>query len=169
MKAALISLCARANLILLGLSALIIFVMAVLICTGIVTRYFLAYPLVWIDELVSSTLPLITLLTASALLESAEHVSIDYLAKRASPGIRRLLIALYWGACFAVSAAITYSGLLAVRFLYNHQIRSPSLLGLPDWILQLSLPVGGAFMILSSVCGAMRGALQDSWENSSHA
>lgn len=168
MKSALLSFCSYVNRILLGLSALLIFVTAVLICAGIVTRYFFAYPLVWIDELVSSTLPLMTLLTASALLERAEHVSIDYLAKRSSPGIQRILVALYWGACFAVSASITYSGFLAVQFLYSHQIRSPSLLGLPDWILQSSLPVGGAFMMLSVVCGALRGALRDSWENESH-
>lgn len=147
------SVSAVVNDILLRFSAFIILMMAALVFLGVASRNLAGYPLVWIDELISSMLPLVTLLISSALIDSRQHVAIEFLPKKATGATRTLLEAAFWVGCLVVSMAITYSGHSAVLYLYEHSIRSPSLLGIPDWVLQLSIPVGGAFMTFSSVVG----------------
>lgn len=149
-----VSTTSRINTVLLSVSALLIFLIAVLICIGVMSRYVFAQPIVWIDELISSTIPLITLLIASYLIQTGEHVAIEYLPQQMTGTPKAILRWLYWTSCLLVSLAITWSGISATWFLYVNEIRSPSLLGVPDWIFQSSIPIGGVFMTLSSIAGA---------------
>ena len=133
------------------LSAGIVILMALLVFTGVVARYLFAHPLVWIDELISASIPLVSLLVASWLIEQGGHVRIELLQRRISGKTAVAGALLIWLCCFMTSVLILVSGVQAVSFLYEYGIRSPSLLGLPDWILNLSIPTGGALMTLSSI------------------
>ena len=151
----LISVSTVVNRALLHLSAAIILLMAVLIFAAVVSRNVFSVPIVWVDELISGALPLITLLVGSSLIASRDHVAIDYLPKRATGWRSDILEVLFWASCIAVSGALTYSGISSVKYLFEKGIRSPSLLGLPDWIMQTSIPIGSVLMLFSSIVGAI--------------
>jgi TRAP-type C4-dicarboxylate transport system permease small subunit len=130
-------------------SALLIVVMAILIVSGVFSRYLLALPIVWIDELISTFIPLLSMLVTSYLIERKGHVSVDLLVNRMAAKRARLCVLFSVLCGLVVSVSILVSGWQSVVFLYEYQIRSPSLLGIPDWVSQLSLPLGGVLMSLS--------------------
>lgn len=132
-------------------SGLIVILLAALVFTGIGLRYGFGIILAGIDEVIAAIIPLLVMVAMSQLLSNKQHIAIDILSSRLrglphffARGIRSL-------SELVVSFVLFVSGTSMVLFAYRYDIRSPSELGTPDWLLQISMPLGGLLMLLAWV------------------
>jgi TRAP-type C4-dicarboxylate transport system permease small subunit len=89
--------------------------MTLVLFAQIVFRYFFQMPLVWSEEMALVLMLWITFLGAALLLESKEHISIDFLVERMSPSLQRALAVVAALLMLVFNIALTYGAFLVVE------------------------------------------------------
>lgn len=89
--------------------------MTLVLFAQIVFRYFFEMPLVWSEEMALVLMLWITFLGAALLLESKEHISIDFLVEMMSPGAQRLMAIVATVLLLIFNVALTYGAFLVVE------------------------------------------------------
>ncbi len=74
-----------------AVAALLVLVEVAVLSAGVFTRYVLANPLVWSDELATLVLVWLAMLGAVVAYRRGEHISLSVLVRRAPPRVRRVL------------------------------------------------------------------------------
>ncbi len=151
------------------LDAVVILLMATLVVDilwQVFSRYALASPSSWTEELATFLLIWLGLLGAAVGLREHAHLGIDYLTTKLQPGRRRATELFAFASTAAFCAVVlTYGGLtLVLRTLALDQT-SPAL-GVPMGYVYLALPIGGLFLTWYSAQSlvarlAPRGAAED--------
>ena len=144
------------NAYLATFSGYIIIIMVCLIFSGITLRYFFDTIFVWIDEIISSSIPLLVMVSISSLITQNKHISVDIMSASLSGLPRKIVDVLGSLSELLVAVLIFLSGISMVFFSLRYNIQSPSELGVHDWVYQLSLPLGGVFMMLACVSKVIR-------------
>lgn len=133
--------------------ALIVLTEICILFAGVVARYLLHAPIVWVDELASILFLWLTVLGSVVALRRGQHMRMTALVSRASPGVRAYLDVL------AMACAMSFLLLVimpAVLFAQHEvAILSPALQIANAW-RAAALPVGIALMILSSALQLLR-------------
>ncbi len=128
-----------------------------LVLLGILARYVFSHPLVWIDEIISTLIPLMVMLTMSTLICNNQHISIDLLVDKTAGAARQILELVRQLSHFLVAATLFFSGLSMVCFSFQYGLQSPGELTVPDWLWQLSIPLGGLLMLTTCLITPGRG------------
>jgi len=89
--------------------------MTAVLLAQIVCRYFFQMPLVWSEEMALVLMLWITFLGAALLLESREHISIDFLVHLMPDAPRRLIERLAALLMLAFNSGLTYGAYLVVQ------------------------------------------------------
>ena len=146
----------KLNTHLATLSGYILLSMTLLIFFGITWRYCFNRVFTWMDEIISASIPLLVMLSISSLIINNRHISVDIFSSRLSSRVQTMRDVLHSLSELLVAALIFISGASMVAFSLLYDIQSPSELGIPDWIFQLSLPLGGFFMVITCITKLLR-------------
>lgn len=134
-----------------GLGATLFVLVAFAIVYEVISRYLLGSPSIWVEELSLLAQVWATYLGASFVLKEGGLLKIELVAERfgnlgklISAWIGLLVIAL-------VSAIVIILGIESLLESLTHSRASASLLVLPSWVVELSLPVGFSLLLLQSL------------------
>jgi TRAP-type C4-dicarboxylate transport system permease small subunit len=129
----------------------------ILVLISVVVNYFglMQGSLSWIEQLAGYIFIWLVFLGSAVALEERKHITVDLVEKRlpvAAVGYYRALIQLV---ILAVLVVLTWQGVDIVLQLRDEQAGS---IGIPISLVYLSIPIGGAVMILRTL-GAIVAAL----------
>jgi TRAP-type C4-dicarboxylate transport system permease small subunit len=126
---------------------------SVIIFFQVVFRFFIKIPLPWSEELSRYLMIWIGMLGASIALQEGRHIGVDILIERTRGRIRQVLrIAAMLGVLWFLGLVIREGVSLAWA---NHAQLSPAMM-IPMLLPYAAIPVGGAFMLIQSVCGLLQ-------------
>ena len=137
------------DMILLGLfyfAMFLVFVMVVIICSEVVSRYFFNRPSIWVVDITGYILLYITFLGAAWLAREKGHVMIEVLTSRLSSETQRLLtiVTNTIGAIFCFFFAI-WTGLEFWKKLIAGTLVI-ELFEVPEWTILIIIPIGSLLL-----------------------
>ncbi len=125
------------------------FVMVLLTCWQVVTRYVLKNPSSWSEELVSYLFAWMSLLGASLVVGERGHMNIPILVERMGPGGRKVFAVLAEVvACLFAAVILVYGGIQITSLAMGQMTSS---LGVPIGIFYIVLPLSGVLNILYTI------------------
>lgn len=122
-------------------------------------RYVLNQPQTWVDDLVGFLLVAIVLFGAADVMRRGEHIGVDLLTSNLGPLGKR--IAAIWALLAVVITAVFFviEGWATVAFSKMLGIMSYGHFEVPIYIVQLTVPIGGALFGLAALMGLLRIAI----------
>lgn len=146
---------------LLALAAALMFVLAgVMLTYEVVARYFFTAPTIWAAELSQLCLIWGTLIAMPWCLRERRHIQITAVTALLSPGAKRLASAAAMFAVAVFSVIVLWKGFEIFWDSFERGRTTGSLLNLPIWIAELSVPFGFALLLAQSMIETWR-ALHD--------
>jgi TRAP-type C4-dicarboxylate transport system permease small subunit len=131
--------------ILKAFGILLIVVMLGVVCLGIVTRYFVQYPLPWTDEAARFLLVWASFLGAAIGVREGLHFEVDLLVRILAPALQRGTRLVAQVAVLTLGGTLLYTGLVALRSASTQT--SPGL-QISMTIPYSIVPVSGGLMVL---------------------
>jgi C4-dicarboxylate transporter DctQ subunit len=149
MRDAITAACGRFSRILGGVGIVLVGLLAFPVAYDAVAR-FLGHPTIWVFETTLYALIAAGFLTNGLALSTGSHFRITLLSQL-FPGARRWLdrVAMFVTLVFAI--AFTYASAQFVVYSFQFDIRSNTLLSIPQFLPQLALPVGGIALALQAL------------------
>jgi len=127
---------------------------AALICLtagGVVMRYFVGAPLIWLEEVQMILIVWLVMFGGSAAFREHAHVAIDVLVDRLPPGLRRRLNVVIALVVLAVLGVLVWIGIAFAGFHFRSQ-HVTSVLHIPYGVVYLAVPIGALLMMFSYIC-----------------
>ncbi len=132
--------------------AAVLFVLAgCMLSFEVVARYFFSMPTRWAAELSQLCLIWGSLLGMSWLLAEQRHIRVDAVAALLPQTVRRVLDVLAMAVIALFSVIVAVWGFDIFLDSFSRGRTTGSLLNLPSWIAELSVPVGFALLFLQSL------------------
>ena len=122
----------------------LILVEAVILFSGVISRYVFHNPIGWTDELASVLFLWIGMLGAAIAFLRGEHMRLTFVLERMKPEARA------WTETFALAVSLVFLVALvgpAVRFTQNEAIITTPALGISNSLRVAAIPIGFALMI----------------------
>ena len=136
----------------LAWAAALMFVLAgVMLTYEVVARYFFTAPTIWAAELSQLCLIWGTLTAMPWCLRERRHIQITAVTALLSPGGRRLASAAAMLAVAVFSMIVLWKGFEIFWDSFERGRTTGSLLNLPIWIAELSVPVGFLLLFAQSL------------------
>ena len=107
----------------------------------VVIRYVFNYPLIWAEEAVRFAFVWLVFMSAYAALKRGEVIAMDYIIKRMPRTVATAMTLIARLAMIFFLSVALYSGYDMTMFVFQRGTPSPAM-GLPVWVVYLSLPVG---------------------------
>jgi TRAP-type C4-dicarboxylate transport system permease small subunit len=123
--------------------ALLLSILVLMIFVQVITRYVLAFPLTWSEEVVSFSFVWLCFLGAAVALKYRGHIIVSFLVDPFPAPVKKVIAALTGLAVVAFAALVAVAG-YNMMVLTHAQI-SPAL-GAPMSFVYASLPVSSALM-----------------------
>lgn len=144
----------------IAISAIGVIVSLVLVAFSVMMRYLVNQPQVWVDDAVGFLLVAIVMLAAAQVLRRGEHIGVDMITERLSPGAARW--AHIWSALSsgAVAVALVFYGFRTAMQSREFGVVTEGQLEWPVWWLMMLLPLGGVLLTLVSIESLWRLALK---------
>lgn len=140
--------------------AAILFVAAgVMLTYEVVARYFFTKPTIWAAELSQICLIWGSLIAMAWALSARRHIAVDAVVALLSPAARRWTEALAMLVVAWLSAMVVWKGGDIFWDSFVRGRTTGSMLDLPTWLTELSVPFGFAMLFLQAVVETVR-ALQ---------
>ncbi|MEM8729716.1 MAG: TRAP transporter small permease [Pseudomonadota bacterium] len=117
----------------------------------VVARYFFVKPTIWAAELSQLCLIWGCLLSLGWVLNMRRHITVNAITGLLPPVPQRLCVALSLLILIVFSAIVTYWGWEIFRDSWDRGRTTGSLLNLPSWVAELSVPVGFALLTAQAV------------------
>ncbi len=137
--------------ILSGAVAVVLVIVALMVCWSVFARYVLKTGTYWIEEFSVTGMMWIGLLGAAACVWPGTHMSLELVVKRL-PGKARKAVEVFVDLVVAAFALFLFTqGLVMTEAFMTSRMTS---LPLPIGVTYLALPVAGAFMILFALARA---------------
>lgn len=138
------------------ISTVLIIVMLAIVAYAITQRYIFDTPLLWGDELNGYLLVATIMLGAAEALRRGDHIAIDLVSARLSPGLARAQIAL---ANLSIMAFATIVGLSiwdSISFARSFGSYSVGYIEIETWIPQVPVVIGMVLVFLTAALGLYR-------------
>lgn len=117
----------------------------------VIARYFFTAPTIWAAELSQLCLIWGTLLTMAWCLRERQHIRVDAVLVLLPMSARRVLEVITLFVILVLSIAVTYYGWDIFHDSFVRGRTTGSMLDLPIWISEASIPFGFAVMAIQSV------------------
>ncbi|WP_375568905.1 TRAP transporter small permease [Seohaeicola saemankumensis] len=136
-----------------ALSALTILWIFAQICIAVVFRYLLDQPLQWSDEMIGYLLVAAVMLGAAEALRRGDHIAIDLMITRLSPGAVRLQKGFAHLCVMAFATVIGVSIWDAISFAHAFGSYSVGYIEIQTWIPQVPVLAGSVLLGLMAGLG----------------
>lgn len=146
---------ARVARALAGLSALLLFAIGAMLTYEVTARYFFNAPTIWAEELSRLFLIWAVFIASAALLASGDHIRVTVLVDRAPRIMRRVFSVFALVFVAAICGLVAWNGLPTALDSFERGRTTGSMLDLPQWISQASVPVGFALLALQAALLAL--------------
>lgn len=134
-----------------GVAAVLFVLSGIMLSYEVIARYFFSSPTIWAAELSQLCLIWGSLLGMSWLLNQQRHIRVDAVAALLPARIRHALDVLAMLIVAIFSAMVAIWGFDIFFDSFERGRTTGSLLNLPAWIAELSVPVGFAMLFLQSL------------------
>jgi len=138
----------RLNSLLAGIAAALFVATGGMITYEVVARYFFTKPTIWAAELSQLCLIWGTVLALSWALEKRRHIAVDAIFNLLPLLARRITEMVAMGIIAVFSAVATVEGWKIFFDSFERGRTTGSLLDLPAWVAELSIPVGFAVLFV---------------------
>jgi C4-dicarboxylate transporter, DctQ subunit len=152
-----------------------VILMAVIITTDVILRYFFGKPLLFADDISVYSMMFITFVGCALTLKMKRHIMVDLFYTMVPRKVQLWLdVATTFVGCFVIWILTWYS-IVWVQYTYKSDYTSPGILQTPMWIPGLVIPIGFFFFGLQyivecvKVVRALHGQENNSKEGASHA
>ncbi len=152
-------LCERICRVLGWIGIVLVSLLAFPIAYDAVARFF-GHPTTWVFELSMYALIAAAFLANGIALSSGAHFRITFLAQIA-PAWKPWLDRCALGITFLFAVAFVYSSARFVLYSIQFDIRSNTLLSIPQFLPQLALPIGGLALGMQAFAQLLRGRFPD--------
>jgi TRAP-type C4-dicarboxylate transport system permease small subunit len=132
----------------------------------VAARYFFTAPTVWAAELSQLCLVWGCLLAMPWALGAGRHIAVDAVAQQLPWGVRRVVETLAMLVVVAVSGVVTVYGAWIFWDSWERGRTTGSILNLPAWVMELSIPLGFGLLCLQAIVQAGR-AWRGDWPGAS--
>ena len=140
------------------ISAILFVAAGVMLTYEVVARYFFTKPTIWAAELSQMCLIWGSLIAMAWALRQRRHIAVDAVVNLLSPGTRRWTDTIAMVAVASLSAMVVWKGGDIFWDSFERGRTTGSMLDLPTWINELSVPFGFAFLLVQSILEAVRSA-----------
>ncbi|MBO9398501.1 TRAP transporter small permease [Shimia sp. R9_2] len=117
----------------------------------VIARYFFIKPTIWAAELSQLCLIWGCLLSLGWVLSIRRHITVNAITALLPPTAQRLCVALSLVVLILFSACVAYWGWDIFHDSWERGRTTGSLLNLPSWIAELSVPVGFGLLTAQAV------------------
>lgn len=124
----------------------------------VVARYFFIAPTVWAAEVSQLCLIWGSLIAMAWALRARRHIAVDAVVALLPAGARRVTDTGAMLAVAAFSAVVFWHGFAIFHDSFVRGRTTGSMLDLPSWVMELSVPVGFAFLFVQALIEAVRAA-----------
>lgn len=142
-----------------AVSMLLIMILALPITYDATMRAF-GHPTIWVFEITMYLLIAAGFLANPVATKSGAHFRVTVLHK-VFPGWRRVLNLFAHGVTMIFALILVGGGIYFCWYSWSNHIRSATLLGIPLWIPQLALPLGGFGLFLQTFALVLSGEEPD--------
>lgn len=132
------------------------FVIGLMLGYEVVARYFFNAPTIWAEELARLFMVWAVFAGSSSLIRSNEHIRVTVLTDRFGPGMRKALDLVSLLFILAMAAFVAWYGTPIALDSLERGRTTGSMLDIPSWWMQASVPVGFALMALQCCIRALR-------------
>ncbi|NYT61687.1 TRAP transporter small permease [Alcaligenaceae bacterium] len=138
--------------VLMGIAALMMFLIMLLVVVDVMLRYFFNSPLAWSYELISLYLMVgLFFFSLSDALRCNAHVSVDLLQYKMSARVRHGVEMVGYFFASVVFAGILYMSIERTYISYiGHDVIAGSI-AWPTWLSNIAVPVGSGVMLLRMI------------------
>lgn len=130
--------------------ALALAVMTVISFANIISRNFANMSLSFTEEITINLFVLITFVGTAVGVRRYAHLSFTLLFDKGGQGMKKIIIAFATLAGILLFGVLFWYGLQMVLFQMNIGQKTPSL-GMPQWILSMSLPIGAMLCVIRTI------------------
>ncbi len=128
------------------LAAVLLIFITLSITTGVVTRYLLNAPIIWILEISEYSLLFITFLGAAWVLRREQHVKMDMVLNRLGPRSQALLNSITSMLSAFVCLVVVWYSIQATWNYFELGYYTPTILRVPQGPIVIIIPIG-TFML----------------------
>jgi len=139
-----------------AVSTALILVIFVQIVVAVTRRYVFDRPLQWNDEMIGYLLVTLVMLGAAEALRRGDHISIDLLSSRLTPGMARLQRAFAHLSVMAFAVVVGLSIWDSIAFARSFGSYSIGYIEIETWIPQVPVVIGMVLLFLISALGLYR-------------
>jgi len=132
-------------------------VLSIDLLLGVFSRYVLVKTFTWYDEIARGCFVWLTMLGAAVGVKRQAHFRLHIIVDRLTPQLRQSAVILLPLVVIIFAGVLIYQGLV---FLELGKFQQTPVMGLPKTWIYVSIPIGGALMILYSLRPLWR-ALRD--------
>ena len=132
-------------------------VLSIDLLLGVFSRYVLVKTFTWYDEIARGCFVWLTMLGAAVGVKRQAHFRLHIIVDRLTPQLRQSAVILLPLVVIIFAGVLIYQGLV---FLDLGKFQQTPVMGLPKTWIYVSIPIGGALMILYSLRPLWR-ALRD--------
>lgn len=119
----------------------------ILVCYSVLMRYLLGRPQSWVDEVVGWLVAAAVMLALPDAQRRGENIGVDVFTEKAEGGWARALGVVGAGAVIASAIIMLKAGVEMIAF--SRMVGLISNVGsVPEWIVQLVVPVGAALLLI---------------------
>lgn len=132
-------------------ASLLIFFMMAILCYGVIMRYALQSPSIWVSELSGMVYAVYFLIGGSYAILRNDHVNVDIFRAKLSERAKALLDLFTWLLFYCMIGVIFWLG---IDYAYSSAIRlekSPTVWGPYIWPVKLFVPFAAVLMLVSAI------------------
>jgi TRAP-type C4-dicarboxylate transport system permease small subunit len=139
-----------------GLSGVAIFFMTILVAVGVVARYLVHKPLLFVDEYSAYGLVFIVYLATAQTMREEGHIRVALFTGLVGPRIRLVLRVLTTLLSLIYASVLTWQSASYVAYLQKVGERSLTVMMTPTWMPAFFIPVGCFLLSLQLVISLAR-------------
>lgn len=136
-------------------SAWLLFVIGAMLTYEVVARYFFNAPTIWAEELSRLFLIWAVFLASAGLMGRGEHIRVTALIERAPPAVQRAVDVAVHIFVAIIAGLVAWYGVPIAMNSFEVGRTTGSMLDIPSWWTQASIPVGFGLLALQSLANAV--------------
>ncbi len=141
----------RVALALSAIASLLLFAIGVMLTYEVVARYFFNAPTIWAEELSRLAMIWAVFLGSAALLRSGDHIRVTVITDKLPPALRNVLEVVSLVFVAVISGFVAWYGTPIAWNSFERGRTVGSMLDLPSWVSQASVPLGFALIAIQAV------------------
>lgn len=137
-------------------SAWLFFLIGVMLTFEVVARYFFNAPTIWAEELSRLFMIWAVFIASGTLLRWDEHIRVTVVINMLPEAVRRLLRVVCLTFVAIIAGFVAWHGIPIALQSFEVGRTTGSMLGIPQWWWQASVPVGFGLISLQALASAVK-------------